>query len=272
MRRTARTSRQAGFTLVELMTVVVIIGIILPVIAAIMIYAYRGANDANSRVQASSQLKQALNSMESDVKLATDFLMVVPSGFTDPYGQVNAGTNGANAWNYKGGGAGQRILITSNLATTARSGSDGRQLVYVNSGNPKYDCAGNMYYQPILSYTTIYFLNNKTLYRRILTNTSLSLCQAQSQLQSCPPYLSSTWNAICKANDEAIATNITKFDIAYYQLNGSQPSTQIDPTFSSNNSTTLEDADYVMITLTATNSSGSTTYMMNQRITKVNQP
>lgn len=255
-----------------MMTVVVIIGVILPVIAAVMIYAYRGANDANSRVQATSQLKQALGSMESDVRLATDFLTIVPAGFSDPYGQTNSGTSGANAWSYKGSGAGQRILITSNLATTARNGNDGRQLVYINSGNPKYDCAGNKYYQPILTYTTIYFLNNKTLYRRILTNTSSPLCTPQTQLQTCPPYLSASWNAICKANDEAVATGITKFDVAYYRLNGSQPSTQIDPTFSSNNSTVLEDADYVIITLTATSSSGSTSYTMNQRITKVNQP
>lgn len=271
MQRIART-RWSGFTLVEMMTVVVIVGVILPVIAAVMIYAYRGANDANSRVQATSQLKQALGSMESDVRLATNFLTIIPTGYSDPYGQTNSGTSGANAWSYKGSGSGQRTLITSNLATTSRSGSDGRQLVYINSGNAQYDCANKRYYQPILTYTTIYFLNNKTLYRRILTNTTTPLCSPQTQLQSCPPYLSASWNAICKANDEAIATGITKFDVAYYQLKGSQPSVQIDPTFSSNNSTALQDADYVIITLTATNSSGSSSYTMSQRITKVNQP
>lgn len=263
--------RKSGFTLVEMAVVIIIIGVVLPVIAAILIYTYRDAFISNYQATASSEARRALWFMDDDVKLAGAFSAVLPANFNDAYGPHNLGISGAQAWSYKGDSSTNRVLITRNYATSDNIGNPSRKPVYIDGAY--FNCSDQMTYQPELTYVTIYFVHNQTLYRRILTDKTTPLCagNAQAQLQSCPPYITSGRDSSCQANDEAIASGVSNFDVKYFQLSGDGNSDPVDPTYTSTDPNILDEADFVQVTLGITSSNGAYTETMMQRITKVNQ-
>ncbi len=268
MRRMLRTN--TGFSLIELMVVVVIVGVILPIFAVILTSTYREAYLSDYRLGTISQARNALWFMDDDVKLATAFLTTTPSGFTDAYGARNLGSSGAQAWSYKGNSVTSRVLITRNFATSENSGSLGRTPVYTDGGT--FNCTTEVTYQTELAYVTIYFVKDSTLYRRILTDNTTPLCpgNVQSQLQSCPPYITSGRDSSCKANDEVLATNVSKFDIAYFQISDLLTDVPIDADYTSTNPAILETADYVTITIAIASNNNTYTTTMTQRITRIN--
>src|SRR5690606_29463721 len=123
-----------------------------------------------------------------------------------------------------------RVLITRSFSTSTNALDNARQPVFTNT--PEFDCATQMYYQPQLTFLSVYFVKNETLYRRVLTDTTTALCHvnAQQQRQSCPPYITSGRHASCQANDEVLLKGVTNFTVAYYQTSQAGSSTQIDPT------------------------------------------
>lgn len=267
MLHTRASSARAGFTLVEMLVVIVIIGVIFPIFAALLIGSYRDAYGLNFKVQANNEMQQALWYMDDTVKVGTAFLTTVPSQYNDPYGPDNAGS----AWSYKGTSSTSRVLITQSYATSTNALATGRKPVFTNT--PTYNCTTQMYYQPELQFVTIYFVKNGTLYRRLLTDTTTPLCtgNTQAQKQTCPPYLTGTLNALCQANDEVLATNVTNFSVAYYQSSTPSVSYQIDPSYSSSDPSVLEPANYAIVTLTETKSgSNPVSTSLSARLTEVN--
>ena len=274
MRRTQHTKKldsQAGLTIVELVVVIVILAVIFPLFAFIL-SMYKDTYYLNDKVRMDAETTQAFDYMDDNVRSASAFMATVPSQYSDTYGRNNNGTAGAEAWSYKGGSATSRVLMTSNYATTANQLNTGRQPVFINT--PAFDCSTQMYYQPQLTYVTIYFVKDKTLYKRILTDTTTLLCSGnvQQQKQTCPPYIApGSWNAGCQANDEVLATNVTAFSMAYYRVSQAGVSTQIDASYTSTDPQILATADYAMVTVTKTARNGNVTSSMTQRMTKVNQ-
>lgn len=260
-----------GFTIPELIVVISIMGIIISTIMSILIHTYVDVLYLNNQVTSNNELSDAFWFMDDNVSLASRFLMTVPSPFVDTYGPHDSGTSGSEAWSYKGDSATSRVLITKRYATNNNSLTTSRGPVYENTVN--FDCTTQMRYQPQLPYISIFFLKNGTLYRRVLTDTSTPLCPGNSQYQrqSCPPYLNkSTWNASCKANDEVLAMNISAFKVDYYQQISGSSGVQIDPNYTSTDPTTLDAADYILVTLTSSYNNRNQNTSMQLRITKVN--
>ncbi|MGV9001741.1 MAG: prepilin-type N-terminal cleavage/methylation domain-containing protein [Candidatus Saccharimonadaceae bacterium] len=261
---------RGGFTMVEVAIVVVIVGLIFPLFAFIL-SMYHDAYYLDEKVRMSNETSQALWYMEDGVRVSNGFLTAVPSQYVDPYGPHDLGTSGGEAWSYKGDSSASRVLITQNYATTTNALSTGRQPVFENT--PTFNCTTQMYYQPQLEYTSIYFVKNRTLYYRLITDKTTALCagNAQQQKLTCPPYIISSRNASCETNDEVLATNVSNFSVAYYHIVQDGTSTQLDPTYTSTDPTILSTADYVEVTITQSVRNNAISISLKQRMTKVNQ-
>lgn len=257
--------------MVEIVLVVIIIGIILPIISALLVDAYRDSFTINNRVETSGEAREALWFMDNDVKYANQFLASVPSPFSDHYGPHNLGSTGSEAWSYKGDSATSRVLITRNYTT--RAGSDGENRYPVFEQTPGFNCDSDLYYNQELTYVTIYFVKDSTLYRRLLTDNSTPVCPGNVQLQkqTCPPYLTGTLDASCQAKDEILARNVKSFTVDYYQISDVYDTYPVDPTYTSTQPGVLDSADYVVINITVATDNGAFQNKLSQRIAKVNQ-
>lgn len=267
----SRRGGESGFTIIELIVVIVILGAVFPLFIALLLNTYSETFRADDKVKMNAQVSQAVWYMEDNVRLASAYLATVPSQFTDVYGPRNAGSSGGEAWSYKGSGATSRVLITQSYATSANALSSSRQPVFINT--PSFNCTTQMYYQPQLTFVTIYFVKDGTLYRRVLTDTSTALCagNTQQQKESCPPYITSGRDAGCQANDEVLATNVSNFTVKYFQTIQAGSDVPIDPGYSSNDPTILSAADYAEVSITTSVKDGDVVNTVTQRMAKVNQ-
>jgi len=271
MARMLPTNRRLSFgvTIIELTVVITI----LPIIIALFIYAVFASVNASTKSKAQLELdtgvRDAMNVIERDVRYSVAFDKTVPAEYSDPYGPNNSGTNGAEAWNFTGvpAASSDRILILSVPATTQAGVSNAREPVYVDGS---YNCSTERTYNPEHTYITIYFVRGGTLYRRILTDTTTTVCNGpQNQKQSCPADIY-PWNVICEAKDEVIATNVSSFSIDYYV---NQVATPISNVYTSSDPDILNTADDAEVTLTLSRQfagetiSGTSTL----RIAKVNK-
>lgn len=260
----------SGFTMVEIAVVVLLVGMLFPLFSFILTM-YHDAYYLDEKTKMNSEAAQALWYMEDSVRVSSTFLTAVPGEFQDAYGPRNLGTAGAQAWSYKGDSATSRTLITKNYSTTANPLNTGRQPVFKNTSS--FNCTTEMFYQPQLTYTSIYFVRNNTLYYRVLTDKTSTLCpgNVEQQKQSCPPEITSGRHSSCETNDEVLATNVTNFTVAYYRIIQDGTSEQIDASYSSNDPDVLTTADYAEVTLTESVRKGSISTTLVQRMTKVNQ-
>ena len=263
--------QQAGFTLVELAVVIFVLGAIFPIFLGFLVNMYGDAFNLDDKVKTNTQVMQAVWYMDDNVRVASAYLASVPSPFTDAYGAHNAGSSGGEAWSYKGDSATSRVLLTRSYATSTNPLGSGRRPVFVNT--PDFNCTTQMYYQPQLSFVTIYFVKDGTLYKRVLADTTTSLCpgNSQQQKQSCPPYITSGRHASCQANDEVLATNVTSFSVAYYQTTQAGSDIAVDPSYTSTDPNVLVAVDYAKVTITTSLKNGRIVNTVTQRMTKVNQ-
>lgn len=272
MLRTLHINKQknSGFTMVEVAVVVLIVGMLFPLFSFIL-NMYHDAYFLDEKVKMNNEGAQALWYIEESVRISNSFLAVVPSEFVDAYGPNNAGTAGAQAWSYKGSSPTSRVLMTRNYSTTANALNTARQPVFKNSGT--FNCTTEMFYQPQLTYISIYFVRNNTLYYRVLTDKTSPLCpgNVQQQKLSCPPEITSGRHASCEADDEVLARNVSEFSVKYFRILEEGLSEQIDSTYTSTNPDVLLVADYAEVTLTESVRGGAIRSSLTQRMTKVNQ-
>lgn len=256
--------------MVEVVIVVVIVGMIFPLFAFIL-SMYHDAYYLDEKVKMSSEASQALWYMEDNVRVAAAFKATVSSEFVDPYGPHNLGTAGAEAWSYKGDSATSRVLITKNYATTKNALNTGRQPVFKDTVD--FNCTTEMSYQPQLTYISIYFVRNNTLYFRLVPDKVSLLCPGNTQQHklSCPPYITSGRHASCETNDEILATNVSNFSIAYYETVSEGVDAPIDASYASSDPEVLASVDYAIVTITQSTRGGAITSTLTQRLTKVNQ-
>ena len=259
-------------TLVEVSIVIVMLGIIFPVFMMLVVNSYRDTFALDDKQRTSSQIMQALSYIEDTVTNSNAFMATLPTPYVDPYGKNNAGTAGVEAWSYKGTAPTDRVLIVQNYATTTNALNTGRQPVFKNTVD--FNCTTEMSYQPQLTYATIFFVKDSTLYKRLITDRTSALCPGNVQYQklTCPPYIAAPGrNAACQANDEVLVNNVSNFSISYFQLAAAATGTPVDPGYTSTDPTVLNEADYVNVTIGAIPRPGMEPNELTQRMTKVNQ-
>lgn len=238
-RTLTRHKAQAGFTLIEIAVVAPIVIIAITGILALLINLMGNNLAARQEVAIVHEANAALNTIEDDVKLTSQFLITTDPAFTDPYGPDSAG----DSWYYKGDGAGDRELILRAYATTLSPRHSNKQPVYINENG----CAADtILSNPALTTNIIYFLRDNDLYRRTLTRTDQTTCAPQFQRQSCPPDLASP-NAICQTNDELMIADINTFDVRYYA--SPESTTELD-VYSSTDPDILQNANTIEVELT----------------------
>lgn len=263
---------ERGLTIVELTIVLVIMGLLMPILFVFLVNSYKDSFVFDAKVKSTAEIKQALWYMEDNVRVSSAFMTNVNSPFTDAYGPNDSGSSGGQAWSYKGQSASSRVLITKNYSTSGSTLDVTRQPVYINT--PEFDCGAQIYYQPQLSYVSIYFLKNSTLYKRVLNDRVTAVCPGniQRQKQSCPPYIAqASRHSSCQANDEVLATNVSNFNVGYFQISQAGTSTQVDPNYTSTNPDILSTSDYAVVTITTSTRNGTQSNTLSQRMTKVNQ-
>lgn len=268
MFRMQRTS--GGYTLVELVTVISVFSLIVITFGITLTSSYGSAFESKARSLADVSLQNAMDVIEKDVRYSTGFNNATSAPYYDIYGPGTVQIGGSGyIWNYRGSSPNSRTLILSNNASTARSRDNTRRPLFVNQPFGLISCMSGKEYLPKLQYRTIYFVRDRILYRRIVTDTSTSLCAGQpaiSQKQSCPrEAFAGTKPAVCKARDEAIARNVNKFTVKYYQ-NITTPIANQYATGSED----LSDAEHVEVSLTVSMPPSSKTRTSTLLITRIN--
>lgn len=216
-------SREKGFTIVELLLAVTVSSIVIIVFIGMIMTTYLRFGRNTVQLELNGNLQNALADVERDIRFSTKYSTGLPSPFSD----TNAPSGG---WTHKGTptDADKRALILKANATTNNPYSPTRQPLYVNGGltnpyiiqDPLLNCsttppAGTLYINPQLPFYIVYFVSNNNLYRRIVTDTSTTVCNGaqQYQKQSCPTGTGGS----CTVKDEIIATDVTRFSVNYYQ-------------------------------------------------------
>lgn len=264
MFRTRRSS--AGYTLIELVVAMSVALILLVFFSIAFVNAYHDTFTSKAVSQADVGLQNAMDIIEKDVRYSIGFKPRNDAPFYDSYGTGTSSLPSNYYWNYTGSGSDSRVLVLANYATNQRSESSTRQNIFTNTS--QYDCATQMSYQPKLQYRVVYFVKDKVLYRRILTDTATALCpgqQAQAQKRSCPSEVFSGAHTGCFARDEAIARNVSKFSVDYFN-DGEAMETQ----YQTDGEEDITAADSVRITLSLTMEPSKITRSNTLNITRVN--
>jgi len=208
------THRSSGFTIVEIGVIVPIIMVLAIVLFSVMFnYLLASNRDQVQLAQAYTQAS-ALDRLEWDIRLSSAFLTTTDDSVTDPYGANQSGS----AWNFSGSDATHRVLMLREYATANNPLSTVRSPVYQMTSTAP-NCSLPIYISGPLTYNIIYFVKDKTLYKRIVVNSSARTCQTQYQKLSCPSTTTlgvDARNAACGADDEVIAQNVSGFSVDYY--------------------------------------------------------
>lgn len=275
MRHTFPTKKcSAGFTIVELLIAVSLSAVVVTVFIALLFSTYQASGRNKLLLSMTSSMQIALSQMERDVRYSAGYDKSVAVPFNDS-------NSPAGGWTYKGTPASpeNRALLLRSYATVNNPFSPQRQSAYVDGRlpnpyvveDPLLNCsitppAGALYLNPQLPYMTIYFLSNGSLVRRILTDTTTTLCNGASvyQKQSCPGGTGGS----CRAKDEVILENVSSFAIDYFQqLDTPIPTFSLLDVYADTNPDDLAAADNISITLTVQNTLGGETISRSMSVT-----
>jgi Tfp pilus assembly protein PilV len=213
MRYTLATKRELtrGFTLIEVLMIAPIVVLTIGTFVGLMVVMVGDVVSTRDRTVITYDTQNALNRIEQDTRLSTQFL--VTSGTqTSPQGSDSNFTGTAAFTN-------TNSLILSELATDKNPADPSRALVYfVNQPNP---CGATQRFNRVLLTKVIYFIKSGSLWRRTIVPTyntnstpdNNSVCTNPWQLDSCSPGYSA---AICQTNDEEVMKNIDSMSVGYY--------------------------------------------------------
>ena len=225
---------RGGYTIVELNVAVTLSVSIVVIFISVMMSTYLRSGENVTQLELNGNLQIALNDIERDIRYSS----VYSKNLTSPFSDSNAPSGG---WTFKGtpSDPNKRVLILRASATENNPFSNLRSPVYIDGGSinpyaesdPRLNCsstppAGTLRLNPQLPYYVIYFVQNNVLYRRILTDTTTSICNGVVQYQktSCP----TGSGAGCLAKDEVIASDVAQFSVNYYER-ADTPSTVLEP-------------------------------------------
>ncbi|HSX41463.1 MAG TPA: type II secretion system protein [Candidatus Saccharimonadales bacterium] len=192
---------QSGFSLLELLTSIVVIGILAVVVADFYTNRLIDYARTDTSIILQTNTKQALETMEKDLKSARTI-------------------EASNQWSDINGPGGDQYGWASS------TGSPSTLVVSV----PAIDTSGNLIYvdaqhTALQTNDVVYYVNssNGILYRRIIANpvagnTAVSTCPPASATSSCPP-------------DGKVIEDVANLVAAYYDGNG-DPTTIVDNVYS----------------------------------------
>lgn len=200
-------SRNKGFTLVEVLIIAPIALLVIAGFVALMVTMVGDVIAGRSHNVMTYDIQSALNTIEQDVKLSTQF-MTTSGTLPSPQGK-NGSTSAFTST------ATPNDLILGTIATDKNPLDPTRKFIYYNS---PFSCSdpAQVYKNRIFFTTVIYFVKDGSLWRRTYVPAAGgTLCQTQWQVNTCSPgYASSATQ--CKANDSEILKNVSNFTVNYY--------------------------------------------------------
>ena len=216
---TTKKIKAQGFTLIEILIIAPIVILAISVFISLIINMVGDVLAVRDRNNMSYEIRDALDRIEQDSRLSTQFLttsstLLAPQGSDSNFTGTAAFTN-------------TNSLIMGTLTTDKNPVDSTRQLVfYAKQPN---DCGSlQSYNRPFIS-KVVYFIKDNSLWRRTYLlpyNTNASpndetVCNAPWQQNSCSPgYVASR----CQTNDTQLMQNVTSFSIKYF----SSPSSTTD--------------------------------------------
>lgn len=230
MRRLSYSNKSSGFTLVEMLIVIVVLAGAGIAIVSAMFNMYNMAISERTKVELGGDLKIALGIIERDVRFSRGFATTLPTGYVDRFGDGTARYGSAGyTWSFTGietGSSLRRALIVRGNATTKHPLSLNRSLVY--QGAPSSSSCNNTAERILKQqhfYFTIYFVRSGNLTKRVITDRSTPVCNASPQYQraTCPREVNIASYSDCQAYDEIIARNVEEFSVQYYATTGDNP-------------------------------------------------
>ena len=229
-------ARQSGFTLIEMLIIAPIVILAIGGFVALMVNMVGEVLVTREESSLAFETQQALDRIEQDVRLSTQFL-VTSGAQTSPQGSDDNAAAFSNASN---------ALLLSTLATDKNPADVSRGLVYIaNQPNP---CGGDQRYNRVLLTKVFYFIKSGSLWRRTVvpawntnsaeTADANTVCTAPWQVNSCSPGYTNTTQ--CKTNDEKIMDNITALNVQYFaDAGGTTPLTAAEATSSGSINVTI---------------------------------
>lgn len=213
MRSSSQTkpSKTDGFTLVEVLVIAPMVLLVIGGFIALMVGMVGDVLSTRDQNTMTYEVQNALDRIEQDIRLSTDFLATTGS-LPSPQGSNN---------NFKGTAAfaNNSSLILTGLATDKNPVASDRKLIYyANQPNACGDLEG---YNKIFTTKIIYFINGGSLWRRTVvppynTTTPVSattVCAAPWQQNSCSPGYGT---GICQAKDVELIKNFDSLGIKYF--------------------------------------------------------
>lgn len=229
-----KNRRQAanGFTLIEVLVVAPIVMLVIGGFVALIVSMVGDTLISRDRNALNYDTQNALDTIERDVKLSTQFL-VTSKTLSSPQGS-NSNFTGTSAF------TSTDSLILSSLATTDSPLDSTRALIYY-AMQPNA-CGGAKTENRLFLTKTIYFVNNGSLWRRTIVPTNnlnatpddYTVCDVPWQQNSCSlGYVA----PLCKTNDVELMTGVQTFSVKYFDTPGG--TTDLGPS-NALNATTIE--------------------------------
>jgi len=210
-----------GFTLIELLVIAPVAILAIAGLISVMVGLVGDALVARQYSATAYQTQDALNRIEQDAKITTQFSPLYDL-MTSPQGRNGSTESFATS---KGD------LILTQFATTANPYTDTRSIVYF--GNRPNACTGEYYLNQALTLKVIYFLlpdgnGSNTLWRRTIvppwstsSADSTYVCNRPWQRDSCP-INNALGTVTCRTHDDRIADNIASMEIKYFTSEGTE--------------------------------------------------
>lgn len=175
--------RQAGFTLVELLVVLIVIGILSLTLANFVVTWLQASSASQERTALLTDAENALDSVNADIRL---------SGSVDDTNRWADANAPGNSYGWQ---SGSQTLVLAKIAV---------------------DSSNNVIFSDQANYITqkddeVYYLSGTTLYRRTLASDSSN----DAAVTTCPP---ASATKTCPA-DTTVATGVSSWSVAYYDLN-----------------------------------------------------
>jgi len=207
-----------GFTLVEMLVVAPIVLLVIAGLVVAMVSMIGDSLAANGRANVAYNMQDALDRIEQDARIATNF-MPTYGYFNSPQGRDGNSENFSYA-TYKD------LIFTQQATKFSPYTAETQQLIYY--ANRPAGCNPTPIGNANLTLRVVYFVKDNNLWRRVLVNpwtltsgSSTSVCETPWQRNTCPPgsTVGPTSSDTCNGIDELILKNVTSWNPTFH--NGS---------------------------------------------------